>query len=656
MIASLRRRAPGEKIRRTSSAAAIALAAVLTACTTAPPTQPVDRTPTPVETAESLSRQGRHEAAADLYQRMAQRADTVTRQRYLILTARERNLAGTPEVARTILDRLSQPIDDSNRLLWAQVSAEVAIAMGNPARALANLDSAPTPEVAADATNVLLIRADALFRLGQPVAATAALLEREIWLDSQAELAANQRMLWEGYRTWGVESVADDARPSDDPILLGWLALGEIAWNRRTTPAAMRQALMSWQRGYPDHPANRLLLPEIMTGLPAAQTFPSQVALLMPLSGKQRQAATAVRDGFLAAHFVATGMPTRPEIRIYDVAALGVAEAYRRAVGDGATFVVGPLLKESVQELAGSGVTTTTLALNFLPDEAAAAPGLYQFSLSPEDEARQVAQRAAKLGQSRALALAPINAWGQRVLGAFMAEYQALGGQILDYRFYDPGSPDFSAGIQQVLLIDESRARHERLAANLGVSLEYEPRRRSDVDLIFLAATEQAGKLIRPQLRFHYAGAVPTYSTSAIYQEGTRNNSDLNGIMFPDVPWIVEPDGQSLEVRAALERHWPAQAKRRSRLYALGFDAYRLIPVLNSGARGHSEDLQGMTGTLYIDEHGKIFRRLAWARMQRGQPELIEPAPVTARPVAFPYPQDVTGWPSTSNPVAPPND
>ncbi len=206
------------------------------------------------------------------------------------------------------------------------------------------------------------------------------------------------------------------------------------------------------------------------------------------------------------------------------------------------------------------------------------------------------------------------------------------------------------------MLIDESRARHERLAANLGMSLEYEPRRRSDVDLIFLAATEQAGKLIRPQLRFHYAGAVPTYSTSAIYQEGTRNNSDLNGIMFPDVPWIVEPDGQSLEVRAALERHWPAQAKRRSRLYALGFDSYRLIPVLNSGPSGHSEDLQGMTGTLYIDERGKIFRRLAWARIQRGQPELLEPAPVSARPIAVPEPQDVTRWPSTSNPVAPPND
>ena len=633
--------------------ATLLLAVWLAACTPMPPTGVGDAPETPVTTAESLSRQGRHEAAADLYQQMAQQADATQRERYLILTARERHLAGTPEVARTILDRLSQPIDETNRLLWAQVSAEVAVAMGNPALALANLDRAPEADNATDATNLLSIRANALFRLGQPVAATAALLEREVWLASRSAIAANQRMLWDGYRTWGVESVAGDAEPSDDPVMTGWLALGEIAWTRRTAPAAMRSALQAWRAEFPGHPANQLLIPEIFAGLPTAQAFPRQVALLLPLSGKQRQAAIAVRDGFLAAHFVATDQPERPEIRVYDVTSLGAQAAYARAVNDGASFVVGPLLKQSVQEVAAAGITTTTLALNFLPEESPTLPDFYQFALSPEDEARQVAQRAAALGQSRALALAPLNAWGQRVLNSFMSEYQAQGGRILDYRFYDPGSPDFSAGIQQLLLIDESRARQERLAANLGVSLEFEPRRRSDIDLIFLAATEQAGKLIRPQLRFHYAGSVPTYSTSAIYEEGTRNNSDLNGIMFPDVPWIIEPDGQSRAVRKTLTAHWPAQAKRRSRLYALGFDAYRLIPTLNSDARWRSDDVQGMTGTLYIDADGRIMRRLAWARMQRGRPELIEAAPVNAYPAG---PDGIGAWPTTSNRAPRPNE
>jgi len=656
MFTSLRRAAFCNEIRAGRVGAAVILAIWLAACTTMPPADTGDESKAPVNTAKSLSRQGRHEAAADLYQQMAQQAAPVLRQRYLILTARERLLADTPEVAQTILDRLGQPIDESNLQLWAQVAAEVAIAVGDPARALADLDRAPVPETAADATQVLLIRARALFRLRQPVAATNALLEREVWLDSQTAIAANQRMLWDGYRIWGVQSVAGDAEPTDDPIMTGWLALGEIAWTRRTTPASMYQGLLTWQNEFPDHPANRLLIPELLGGLPAARTFPSNVALLLPLTGKQQPAAIAVRDGFLAAHFFATDRPDRPEIRIYDVTALGVQQAYQNAIDAGATFVVGPLLKEAVQELSTFGTTTPTLALNALPTEIPPPANFYQFSLSPEDEARQVAQRAAALGQTRALALAPINAWGQRVLDSFMQEYQALGGRILDYRFYDPGSPDFSAGIQQILLIDESRAREERLEANLGIELEYEPRRRSDVDLIFLAATDHAGKLIRPQLRFHYAGAVPTYSTSAIYEEGTRNNSDLNGVMFPDIPWIIEPDGQSVAVRDTLAKYWPAQARRRARLYALGFDAYRLIPMLNSGAPWLSGDLQGMTGTLYLDEQGKILRRLAWARIQRGQPELIEPAPLSASPLATTQTGAVSKWPATSNPAMSPSE
>jgi outer membrane PBP1 activator LpoA protein len=657
MIACLRRRSAGDEIGA-ARLGAVALALLLAACETLPPVDSSVAPTTPVETAESLSRQGRHEAAADLYQQLAQQAAGAARQRYLLLTARERHLAGTPEVARWIVERLDQPIAAANRPLWAQVSAEVAISMGNPAEALALLDSTPTPDGAEDAINMLRIRSAALFRLGQPVAATAALLEREVWLDEPGAIAANRRLLWDSYRTWGVRSIAGDAQPETDPVMAGWLALGEIAWTRRTAPAAMRRALSAWQQEYPGHPANRTLIPELLPELPlpSAQTVPRRVAVLLPLSGQQRQAATAVRDGFLAAHFVAADRPQRPDIRIYDVSHLGVAQAYRDALEDGAEFVVGPLLKQEVQELAAAGISTPALTLNFLPDDVPVAPDFYQFALSPEDEARQVAQRAASLGQSRALALAPNNAWGRRVLTGFIEEYQNRGGQLLDYRFYDPGSPDFSVGIQQLLLIDESRARYERLAANLGIQLEYEPRRRSDIDLIFLAATEQAAKLIRPQLRFHYAGSVPTYATSAIYEEGSRNNSDLNGITFPDIPWIVEPDGQSTEVRETLARYWPGQARRLSRLYALGFDAYQLIPTLSSDARWQATGLPGMTGTLYIDENGKIFRRLAWARIQRGRPELVEPAPVRARPPPFAPATGVSEWPNTSNPAAPPNE
>jgi outer membrane PBP1 activator LpoA protein len=622
MITSLRRKKPGNESQLISTALAVLL---LASCA---PMQQSGQRSTIDETsgAQSLSEQGRHQAAAEAYMQLAQEAGYEDRQYYLILVARERYLAGNPEVAATILDRLGEPIEDSNLLLWAQIAAEVEIASGDPEQALKNLERAPPTSDTEVAINLQLIRSNALFRLGQPVAATRVLIARELWLSNRAAIGANQRLIWDGLQTWGGDLWSRPFPEEYDPLLAGWLDLGYIAWSQRTNSTAMRADLSNWRSANPSHPANQVLVEEILGGLTVFEQIPEQVALLLPLSSRQRGAANAIRDGFLAAHFASADFQDRPTIRVYDVHGADIAEIYRLAVSDGADFVVGPLLKNSVEQLAQTSVSVPTLALNFLPAGTRFARRFYQFALSPEDEARQVAERASALGQYRALALAPDTDWGRRLLGSFASEMERRGGQLLHYGLFDPDSPDFSASIEKLLLIDESRARKNRLNANLGIKFEYEPRRRTDIDLIFLAANADAGKLIRPQLRFHYAGSIPTYSTSAIYQEGSRNNSDINGIMFPDIPWIIAPDGESAELRKVLTSHWPNQAERRSRLYAMGFDAYRLMPLVNAGMG--PDRLPAMTGVLYLGADGRILRQLPWARMQRGQPKLMDTTPL----------------------------
>lgn len=620
MITSLRRAPSGNEFRLLQAALVCLL---LAGCA---PMQMPDQRTTTGETAgaQSLSNQGLHQAAAEAYMQLAQEADYTDRQYYLILVARERYLAGNPEVAQTILDRLGEPIEESNLLLWAQVSSEVSIAMGDPEQALLNLGRAPATSDTEVAINLQRIRSNALFRLGQPVAATRVLIAREVWLSDRDAIAANQRLIWDGLQTWGGDLWTRAFPEEVDPLLAGWLDLGYIAWSQRTNSTAMRADLINWRSANASHPANLVLVAEIMSGLTVIQQYPRQVALLLPLSSRQHSAAYAIRDGFLAAHFASVDRPDRPIIKIYDVHGFDVTDIHQLAVDEGADFIVGPLLKSSVQQLAQAGFDTPTLALNFLPTGTPVARGFYQFALSPEDEARQVAERATALGQYRALALAPDNDWGRRLLGSFATEMQRRGGQLLHYRLFEPNNPDFSASIKELLLINESHARKDRLKANLGIKLEFEPRRRTDIDLIFLAANANTGKLIRPQLRFHYAGSIPTYSTSAIYQEGSRNNSDINGIMFPDIPWIIVPDGESAELRKVLATYWPDQAERRSRLYAMGFDAYRLVPLLNAGMG--PDHLPAMTGLLYLDDDGRILRRLPWARIQRGKPILMDSA------------------------------
>lgn len=603
--------------------ASLGLLLVIAACAPLPRQEDAGAEDPGVRQATALSDQGRYDKAAEAYLRLAEGASGALKERYLIRAARERRREGQLDAAQAILDGLAEPISVENLLGWAQVAGDLAIARDDPAAALAVIVRAPPPSKPAAAAELQRIRGEAQFRLGEPVRGTEALVEREVWLSDATAIADNQRLLWSLYQRFGAATEAP-VTGIKDPVLAGWLSLGRLAADQRSGPAGMALALRNWQQANPQHPANRVLVPELLADLETAAFLPERVALLLPLTGRQSLAGAAVRDGFMAGFYDARGAQA-PQIRVYDTVQDGVVNAYRRALIDGAQVVIGPLLKGHVVTLAASasGLEVPTLALNFLADDVPAPPGLLQFALAPEDEAAATAERGVAEGRLRALALAPNDDWGRRVLNSFAATYQGLGGVLVDYSLYQPAGRDFSYGIQDVLLIGESRDRMTRLQANLGIDLGFEPRRRSDVDLIFMAAPAETGKLLRPQLRFYYAGTIPTYATSAIYIEGARGNSDLNGIMFPDMPWMIAPDPLAAAARQSLARYWPADASRRARLFAMGYDAFQIASRM-TGPGGLTE-IDGVTGRLYLASDGRIHRRLMWARMVRGQPVALAP-------------------------------
>ncbi|MCK6372410.1 MAG: penicillin-binding protein activator, partial [Gammaproteobacteria bacterium] len=302
-------------------------------------------------------------------------------------------------------------------------------------------------------------------------------------------------------------------------------------------------------------------------------------------------------------------------ILLLDASGPVATSAYQAAIDAGAGVIVGPLLKQAVAEIAAIAGPVTTLALNFLEPGAPTAPNFYQYSLAPEDEARQAAARAAAEGQSRALALAPDNEWGRRMLGAFIPAVEAQGGTVADYYLYDTAETDFTAPIQRLLRLDESRARHRELAANLGVSLGFEPRRRDDVDFIFLAANVAHGRLIWPQLRFLYAGDLPTYAPSAINQPGARGNSDLDGVRFADAPLLLGTESQGVALAGTLATRWPANTVGLLRFYAMGFDAYALARDI---AEGITPERPGLTGRLWTDPQRRVHRDMPWAQFRDG--------------------------------------
>jgi outer membrane PBP1 activator LpoA protein len=352
----------------------------------------------------------------------------------------------------------------------------------------------------------------------------------------------------------------------------------------------------------------------------------AQIALLLPLTGSQSAAAISVRDGFLSAYYTQPAAD-RPGLRIYDTSQMSIAVALNQATGDGAGLIVGPLTRAEATAAAGySGPRPPLLILNAITGTAPAGNTLYQYALSPEEEARQVARRVVADGNRAGVALVPSGEWGQRVLAAFTQELNAAGGQLLDSASYDAGSTDYATAISQVLRINESESRNKRLESVLGTKLAFQPRRRGDVAFIFSPGPAQAERLLRPQLKFYFAGDVPTYATTDAYEPNASANQDLDGLIFPDAPWML---GGALvdSVRDATNAAWPAGGPRRSILFAFGFDAARLATALRSmpaqSGNATSLSVDGLTGRLTIAADGHVLRELLWAQIRNGEPRLL---------------------------------
>jgi outer membrane PBP1 activator LpoA protein len=358
--------------------------------------------------------------------------------------------------------------------------------------------------------------------------------------------------------------------------------------------------------------------------LPSEQPGP-HIALLLPITGRTASAAISVRDGFLAAYYQEPPAE-RPRVRIYDSGAAGIAELLSRASGQGADLIVGPLTREEVVAAAQfTGSRPPILALNFLPAEQPAPANFYQYALSPEDEARLVARRILADRHRRGVALVPQGDWGARVLAAFKQELTAGGGELITAATIDPALTDYSDAITTVLGITESETRYHRLESILGTRLQFEPRRRADLEFIFAPAPAATERLLRPQLRYHYAGDIPTYATSDAFEPDPRLNQDLDGLIFPDMPWMLGGD-LAEAVRAAARAAWPSGALHRNRLFAFGFDAYRLAQALRSRSVSGGLHIDGLTGRLSFDAERRVQRELDWAELHDGEVRLL-PAP-----------------------------
>ncbi|WP_159431069.1 penicillin-binding protein activator [Fontimonas thermophila] len=342
---------------------------------------------------------------------------------------------------------------------------------------------------------------------------------------------------------------------------------------------------------------------------PAMHT--GHLALLLPLSGPYASTAEAVRDGFLSRHF---DSGHDGEIRIYDVgdSPQTLLSAYQHALDLGAGFIVGPLKKESVAQLAMLQPPVPVLGLNYLDPGAVVPFNFYQLGLAPEDEARAAADDALRKNLRRAVVLVPEGDWGTRVLAAFEDQLQQGGGHIIDVARYRQGVSDQSESIARLMGMTESEERHRALTSVLGTRTVFEARRRGDIDVVFLGARSQDARVLLPQFRFYRAGGLPHYATALAYDG--KPDPELTGLRFCDIPFMLDAQGVWAQERALAAR-LPAAAAY-PRLYALGRDAYDLAVALQRGFLRVGDGYTGAIGRLEWIGSSVLARRLDCAELR----------------------------------------
>ena len=162
----------------------------------------------------------------------------------------------------------------------------------------------------------------------------------------------------------------------------------------------------------------------------------------------------------------------------------------------------------------------------------------------------------------------------------------------------------------------------------IGNDIEAKTRSRRDIDAIYIIATPSEAMLAIPYINTTqnpYTKQVAVYGSSRTHSSSLSKNQtrDLNGLTFSDMPWLLNPDQGLKQQTLAL---WPSMSKIEQNLFAMGYDAFKLIPNLQQLRNFPELHLNGQTGILYVNDAGVIEREFSWAKYRAGKIKLEESA------------------------------
>lgn len=440
----------------------------------------------------------------------------------------------------------------------------------------------------------------------------------------------------------------EKARLSEEK-LQAWLQLAIITKRYALQPELFSQQLVSWQSRHLGHPLVTALPDDIQAMLAQPPIQAQRIAILLPLTGRLANQGLAVKEGVLAAYLQnlgntnnRTNQSTPSEIEFID-STLKTAEELNTLVAD-FDVVIGPLVKEKISELSQIlpadkillALNRVNLANNQPTLALAAQQGEsdvldkehYYFALAPEDEGEQIAQYMQRQQLVRPVVFAANNDTAQRMAEAFINQWQKAPNSIKPDLSTFTDSKDMRERVSDILDVSQSKARINQIENLADVEVIGVERNRRDIDAMVLFANPEQTALLNPIIEASLSPfarkTLAVFASSRSYSLDLNSNSlrDLRNLTFTDMPWML-PEHNWPSLAEEINQVWAYKQDTLMRLFAMGFDAYNLLPNLRRLKALPQLASQGLTGEIFVDGKGVVHRRLPWAQVAHDRVQLL---------------------------------
>ncbi|MDG1752716.1 MAG: penicillin-binding protein activator [Thalassotalea sp.] len=351
--------------------------------------------------------------------------------------------------------------------------------------------------------------------------------------------------------------------------------------------------------------------------------FQQNIAVILPLSGRQKAAGESAQQGTLSAY----NNDKNKKLHFIDSNKVDMTTLNQQLIELEVNYVIGPLLKEKVDEyLAQTDLTLPTLLFN-MPNNGELKEQHMVLSMNPADEAIQAATTLSQKDFHHPIIFSQKDNVSKRIAQTFANQWHKITGSTPE-TIYVNGGATMQNELKDSLDVSSSQDRINNLDQRIRQKINSEARNRRDLDMIYVVGSPNETRLLKPYIDVNispFSNAIPIFASSRSHSDNAdkSDSRDLTGLQFTEMPWILPSKQQNLPLKQLTETIWPNRSDSLQRIFAMGYDSLPLIDKFLMFKQYPYIRHYGQTGILKLDNNTVLTRSLLWGSYQRDKVQEI---------------------------------